>query len=393
MTGYKKLNLSLMSITVLTTILLWGCASAPKKPISIGDELCDKFITHGQLKKLHKAKKESVTFIWPVEGIFWSEFGMRRGRHHDGIDVSAPSGTPIKAAADGEVVFSGKIRGYGNIILLRHTDESFTAYAHNRINMVNEGKSVSQGEIIAEVGRTGRTTGSHLHFEIRRNGKVTDPLPLMPAIGGVYAKKGMFTGEGRYAMNVPNNSLKSTKKSKVRTSRLNKNEVASKKLITKQNKNTQKLVVAPIKNKTKLDKIVPDKSWTKKVLAPKIATPSADTGKNVEKIAGINDEITSILLDGIGIEKPQDNLAQARYKTKNSKMASTPANVASKKSAANKQLSGTTRKTTKGTTTKVLKKATKTTENSPLKDNSLKMEPFATKLQHTEIENKSEQSN
>jgi lipoprotein NlpD len=120
-------------------------------------------------------------FIWPVSGRLTSPFGMRNGRRHDGIDIAAPSGTPIKAAAAGRVVFSGSMRGYGKLILVRHKDNMFTAYSHNRSNKVKKGQNVKQGQTIAKVGRTGRASGNHLHFEIRHGQTARNPLFFLPA--------------------------------------------------------------------------------------------------------------------------------------------------------------------------------------------------------------------
>jgi lipoprotein NlpD len=119
-------------------------------------------------------------FIWPLNGKVTSLFGMRGGNRHDGIDISAPQGTPIKASASGVVVFSGQMKGYGNLILIRHDSNFFTAYAHNRVNKMKKGQSVSRDQVIAEVGRTGRATGSHLHFEIREGQKARNPLFFLP---------------------------------------------------------------------------------------------------------------------------------------------------------------------------------------------------------------------
>lgn len=119
-------------------------------------------------------------FIWPVKGKVNSPFGVRNGRRHDGIDISAKQKTPIKAAADGRVVFGGRMRGYGNLILIRHKDNFFTAYAHNDKNRIKKGQTVKKGQVIGTVGRTGRTTGSHLHFEIRHGQKARNPLFFLP---------------------------------------------------------------------------------------------------------------------------------------------------------------------------------------------------------------------
>lgn len=119
-------------------------------------------------------------FRWPVKGPVISGFGMRDGNRHDGVDIKAPSGTPIHAAADGEVVYNGNLRGYGNLMILRHADRYYTTYAHNQKNLVAVGKKVQAGEVIALVGATGRATGPHLHFEARVGATARNPLFFMP---------------------------------------------------------------------------------------------------------------------------------------------------------------------------------------------------------------------
>ncbi len=123
---------------------------------------------------------ERGRFSWPIQGEISSPFGMRHGRRHDGIDVRSPIGTPIAAAADGEVVFAKRMRGYGNLVLMKHEDDFFTVYAHNSINLAKLGQKVRKGQIIAKVGRTGRATGPHLHFEVRKNTKARNPLFFLP---------------------------------------------------------------------------------------------------------------------------------------------------------------------------------------------------------------------
>lgn len=118
-----------------------------------------------------------LDFIWPVEGRLADVFDETETRRHMGIDISSPVGTPVKASSDGRVIYSGNtIKGYGNLIILRHSEEYVTIYAHNQINLVEEGDWVEKGQIIGRVGQTGRASGSHLHFEIRRNNKALDPL-------------------------------------------------------------------------------------------------------------------------------------------------------------------------------------------------------------------------
>jgi len=94
---------------------------------------------------------------------------------HDGIDIALPAGSPVRAAGDGEVVFSGKMRGYGKVMILRHADGVETVYAHNERNDRREGERVRKGEVIGRVGHTGRSTGPHLHFEVRKSGITVNP--------------------------------------------------------------------------------------------------------------------------------------------------------------------------------------------------------------------------
>jgi murein DD-endopeptidase MepM/ murein hydrolase activator NlpD len=119
-------------------------------------------------------------YTWPAEGVLTSGYGWRWGRMHEGIDIAAPIGTPVLAAASGVVIGAGWHEGYGNLIKLEHLDGSFTLYGHNSRNLVTHGQQVKQGEQIAEMGSTGRSTGSHLHFEIHlRNEQIVDPLTLL----------------------------------------------------------------------------------------------------------------------------------------------------------------------------------------------------------------------
>jgi murein DD-endopeptidase MepM/ murein hydrolase activator NlpD len=101
---------------------------------------------------------------------------MRWGRMHEGIDITAPTGTPIWAAAAGTVIHSGWLGGYGNLVVVDHGNGLATAYAHASAIFVSVGQSVAQGETIALVGSTGNSSGPHLHFEVRVNGVAVDPL-------------------------------------------------------------------------------------------------------------------------------------------------------------------------------------------------------------------------
>lgn len=124
---------------------------------------------------------QAVDFTWPVDGRIISPFGKRRGGWHAGMDIKAEAGTPVFAAAPGVVISSGEERAYGRIIRIEHDSGFVTVYAHNLENLVEVGDRVTGGTIIATVGRTGRATAPHLHFEIRHEGMVYNPLHLLPA--------------------------------------------------------------------------------------------------------------------------------------------------------------------------------------------------------------------
>ncbi len=119
-------------------------------------------------------------FVWPIRGKVTSKFGPRGKSFHDGVDISAPKGTPIRAIQKGTVLFSDKLRGYGNIVIIRHPGRYVSVYAHNRKNLARKGQRVAQWQVIGEVGSTGRVTGPHLHLEIRRNNVARDPLYYLP---------------------------------------------------------------------------------------------------------------------------------------------------------------------------------------------------------------------
>jgi murein DD-endopeptidase MepM/ murein hydrolase activator NlpD len=120
-------------------------------------------------------------FRWPIRyGTLSSRFGPRNGSFHDGIDISAPEGTPVYAARSGRVIYSDQIPGYGNIVILEHGDDLTSVYAHNSRNKVAEGDVLEQGDLVSYVGRTGRTTGANLHFEIRQKNVARNPLYYLP---------------------------------------------------------------------------------------------------------------------------------------------------------------------------------------------------------------------
>lgn len=127
----------------------------------------------------------SPKFSWPLHGRILQTFSVSNGSKHDGIDIKASEGSPVRAAASGSVIYSNDtIRGYGNMIIIKHRDGFVTVYAHNSVNMVQQGQEVSRGQIIAKVGHTGYATGPHLHFEIRLHAIPQDPLRYLPGETG-----------------------------------------------------------------------------------------------------------------------------------------------------------------------------------------------------------------
>jgi len=121
----------------------------------------------------------------PVDGVVTSRFGRRHdpfhGKHsfHKGLDIAAPSGTPIQPVRPGTVVSAGRRGGYGNVVVLDHGDGTTSMYAHCKALKVQPGQRVELGEVIATVGSTGRSTGPHLHLEIHRNGEAVDPVEAL----------------------------------------------------------------------------------------------------------------------------------------------------------------------------------------------------------------------
>jgi murein DD-endopeptidase MepM/ murein hydrolase activator NlpD len=121
---------------------------------------------------------------WPLDGtpiVVGSPFGARAGRVHEGIDLPAPVGTPVYAAADGRVVYAGDgIRGYGNLVVVDHPGGLVTVYAHNAALLVTAGQVVRAGDRVALVGQSGHATGPHLHFEVRQGQIPRDPMTYLP---------------------------------------------------------------------------------------------------------------------------------------------------------------------------------------------------------------------
>ena len=145
-----------------------------------------------QLKEIKEFVKnrshiiQNTPMMWPTQGWISSGYGYRqdpmggRGRSfHEGVDIAAYSGTPVWATADGEVSFSGRRTGYGETVMINHEFGYETLYAHLRERHVTAGEEVKKGDLIGYVGRTGRATGSHLHYEIMVNDETLNPEPYL----------------------------------------------------------------------------------------------------------------------------------------------------------------------------------------------------------------------
>jgi murein DD-endopeptidase MepM/ murein hydrolase activator NlpD len=159
------------ALLATTLLLSAACASAaggvhPARSAQLGDALSG--------------------FIWPLplhdaRGLS-SPFGQRGSRHHDGLDLRARMGDPIRAVAPGRVAHAGWIRGYGQTVILEHGDGVTTLYAHASELWVSVGEMVARGQPIAAVGATGDASGPHLHFEVAWRGARIDPVPLLPRL-------------------------------------------------------------------------------------------------------------------------------------------------------------------------------------------------------------------
>jgi murein DD-endopeptidase MepM/ murein hydrolase activator NlpD len=124
----------------------------------------------------------TVNFRWPVRGRIISGFGPKpNGSTNDGINLAVPIGTPVQAAANGVVAYAGnELKGYGDLVLIRHPGGWVTAYAHNSQILVKKGEEVRRGEVIAKSGKTGAVDAPQLHFELRRGATPVNPLSQLP---------------------------------------------------------------------------------------------------------------------------------------------------------------------------------------------------------------------
>jgi murein DD-endopeptidase MepM/ murein hydrolase activator NlpD len=124
-------------------------------------------------------RRGSGQLQWPLRGVLYARFGRKGRSPHDGIDLAAPAGTPVRTAGEGSVLFAGPQQGYGLLVIIEHAHGLVTVYAHNRDLRVRTGQQIREGQVIATVGESGKTSGPHLHFEVRQDGAPVDPLELL----------------------------------------------------------------------------------------------------------------------------------------------------------------------------------------------------------------------
>ena len=167
-------------------------AAGSPVPCPCPDKAGKKSRRGGAKKKLRTPAKRPATarhpvlpvaLHWPIRGVVTQRFNQDGGRRHDGIDIAAPKGAIIRAAADGEVIFSDwGPGGYGRIVIVQHSPHLVTVYAHNNRNLVKRHQRVKRGQAIATVGRSGRASGYHVHFEIRFKTEPKPPFVYLPRL-------------------------------------------------------------------------------------------------------------------------------------------------------------------------------------------------------------------
>ncbi len=172
---------------------------------ALGREITSRERSFRELKSLLEEKRSllaSTPTVWPVSGLITAGYGYRQSpftgqrEMHEGLDIAAPYGTPIRATADGIVTFSGPLAAFGNVVFINHGHGFTTFYAHTSGDRVREGQQVRRGQVIAYVGTTGRTTGPHVHYEVQVNGTTVNPLKYIIEPTGVkFANEGDAGGQ------------------------------------------------------------------------------------------------------------------------------------------------------------------------------------------------------
>ena len=130
--------------------------------------------------RLSSPPPSSGVFLWPAEGKILSKFGSKgNGLHNDGVNIAVAEGAPVRVAQNGVVAYVGnELKGYGNLLLVRHANGWVSAYAHNKELLVKRGQTVRKGDLIARAGQTGSVTSPQVHFELRKGAKPVDPLKV-----------------------------------------------------------------------------------------------------------------------------------------------------------------------------------------------------------------------
>lgn len=182
MEGYK-LNNKITFVKVNADISKISTIDAVSEKIILSDKNNEALVCFNVtgVKKgaaLSRASQK-VTLFTPALGTITSNFGMRWGKQHKGIDIGAAMGAPIYAAWDGKIITAHYEDGYGNVIKIQHSNGIETVYGHCSFIGVHEGEYVKKGDKIGEVGSTGNSTGPHLHFEVRINGQPENPLKYL----------------------------------------------------------------------------------------------------------------------------------------------------------------------------------------------------------------------
>ncbi len=183
--GFSSSYLDLVSTKALCRLQPSACVTQKYEHVArmkqeIQNEI-DSLTQHKASIVALNLKRASTPSLMPAQGVITSDYGRRKDpftnkwTSHDGIDIAAPSGTEVLAPADGVVSYRGSAGGYGNLIELKHPDGTFTRYGHLLQSFVQVGQKVSRGSTIGLVGSSGRSTGPHLHYEVRKDKHTVDP--------------------------------------------------------------------------------------------------------------------------------------------------------------------------------------------------------------------------
>jgi hypothetical protein len=175
----------------LFSLSLVACSTGTRKKLRAPNEdFSYRVKGTDETGKISRASQQQLfqttkNWVWPIKNLtVTSAFGNRQGDFHDGLDLRAAMSTPIFSVSDGKVIYAGsRISGYGNMIVVKHEKELSTVYAHNQRLLVKKGDEVRRGELIAYSGNSGRSSGPHLHFEVRLGVKAINPLYVLPKRG------------------------------------------------------------------------------------------------------------------------------------------------------------------------------------------------------------------